>query len=60
MAADEHLGLILASFPFSSAICLMVEDKSPNLQKSFKSFQLSISITCTPNCSARARMVSLY
>ena len=46
--ADEHLGLILAGFPFSSASLVMTVEANPNLQKSFNSTHVGISTTGTP------------
>ena len=60
MQATEHLGLILASFPFSSAIWVMTLDANPKLQKSFNSTQVGISTRGTPWSLAKALTVSLY
>ena len=58
--ATEHLGLILGSFPFSSAILAITFDANPKLQKSFNSTQVGISTRGTPCSLAKAVTVFLY
>ena len=59
MHADEHLGFILAGFPFSSASLVMTVEAKPNLQKSFNSTHVGTSTTGTPCILANAMTVFL-